>query len=104
MSKKMPVFKDDKEAAEFWDKTDAAEYLEDGNIEEFAWESTRDRCNYCGSKMKRKRSDITIRDGKVVIHGITRYRCPHCNRERFDDEFKKELPLIAKALVEVAMK
>ncbi|MFQ6071433.1 MAG: CopG family antitoxin [Methanosarcinales archaeon] len=39
---KIPKFNSDKEIAEFWDKNDAAEYMENGEICEIQWEKVED--------------------------------------------------------------
>ena len=104
MSKEMPVFKNDKEAAKFWDRTDATEYMNKGKLEEFIWKEVEDRCDNCGSKMKKKLDDIEFHNNQVTIHKVVKYRCPHCGKEKFSTKFKKEIPLIAKDLVEMALK
>lgn len=104
MPKELPVFKSDKEAAEFWDKTDASGYIEGGEFGEFVWDQLEDRCDYCGAKMVVRIDDIEFYNGKVTIHKVKKYRCPHCGREKFAKEFKNEIPLITKHLVEMALK
>lgn len=103
MIKDMPVFKSDKETAEFWDKTDAAPYMEGGEIGEFTWEPVEDRCNYCSSKMEEIVKDIDFLEGRITFHNIKKYHCPNCGREKLAKEFREEIPLITKELVEIAL-
>lgn len=102
--KKIPTFKANKDAAKFWDKTDATEYMEGGTLGEFIWEETDDRCNYCGNKMKPKVRNINLLNGKVTIRKVKRYQCPSCGRERLAREFKDKIPFITKDLVEMGLR
>ncbi len=100
----MPIFKNDQEAAEFWEKTDATEYLESGQLGQFEWEELEDRCEICGSKMRALMTELNISNGKATIHNVKKYHCDSCANERLSREFKKELPIIAKDLFEVGLK
>ena len=103
MAKELPQFKRDREAAEFWDKTDAADYMEGGEAAVLAWEPLEDRCPRCASKMNLETGDIHLSEGQVTIHRVKRYRCPTCRHEQWSREFKEKVPSIARDLVEIAL-
>ncbi|PIU63348.1 MAG: hypothetical protein COS84_09690 [Armatimonadetes bacterium CG07_land_8_20_14_0_80_40_9] len=103
MPKEMPIFKTDKEAANFWDKTDAADYMEGRKVSKFTWELAEDRCDYCGSRMKLKVGNLEFFNGKVTVHRVKKYHCVTCGKEKFAEEFRKEIPLITKDFVELAL-
>lgn len=101
--KRMPIFKDDAEAARYWDKTDAAEYIEGGELREFTWKSLEDRCDRCGGKMKAKISDLRLMNGEVTIRKVKLYHCPSCGREKLSKKFRDRVPLITRDLVKMAL-
>ena len=103
MTKEMPKFRTDQEAAEFWEKTDSTEYLESGHLGQFEWQELEDRCEICGSKMRTLLTELTIFNRKVTIHNVKKYHCDSCSNQRLSREFKKELPFIAKELFEVGL-
>jgi len=103
MLKKMPVFKNDLEAARYWDKTDASEYLEGGTLKEFVWKFAEDRCDRCGGKMKAKISDLRLMNGEVTIRKVKVYHCPSCGRERPSKKFRDRVPLTTRDLVKMAL-
>ena len=103
MSKRLPKFKNDKEAVEFWDKTDAADYMVSGEVQVLEWEPAEDRCPRCGNKMDEEMGDINLLEGQVTIRRVKRYRCPACDHEQWSQEFKEKIPLIAKDLIEMVL-
>ena len=103
MAKKMPTFKSDKEAARYWDKTDAAEYMAGGELRTFVWKSADDRCDRCGSKMEAKISDLMLLRGEVTFRRVKVYHCPSCGRERLSQKFRDRVPLIARDLIKMAL-
>lgn len=100
----MPVFKTDEEAAQFWEKNDAASYLENGQAGQFEWVDLEDRCEICGSKMRTVMTELNLSNGRATIHNVKKYHCDSCSNERLSKEFKSELPDIAKELFEVGLK
>jgi len=100
----MPVFKTDEEAAHFWEKNDAASYLENRQVGRFEWEDLEDRCEICGSKMRIMMTELNLSNGRATIHNVKKYHCDSCLNERLSKEFKKNLPDIAKELFEVGLK
>jgi hypothetical protein len=99
----MSVFRNDAEAARYWDKADAAEYMEGGTLKEFVWKSVEDRCDRCGGKMKTKVSDLRLMNGEVTIRRVKVYHCPSCGRERPSKKFRDRVPLITRDLVKMAL-
>jgi len=76
----IPEFAGWKEEAEYWDKTDASFMLE----EEGEWvgpgvvRAAPDLCRRCGAQMELRRLDVTIAHGRLWLHEVKFYVCPHC--------------------------
>ncbi len=76
-----PEFNDWKDEASFWDLTDTALAMEEENGE---WvgpgrvKSAPDLCRRCGARMKRRRMDISIARGRVILHEAEFYVCSRC--------------------------
>lgn len=83
MVKEIPSFRSDKEAANFWDRTDATEYMEGGKLRKFVWAAVENRCDQCGSEMKLKVANLKLHNGRVTVHKVKKYHCPFCHGKAF---------------------
>lgn len=81
MSKEDGKFVDWREEAEFWDSTDTAALIEE---EEGEWvgpgrvRAAPGLCRQCGAQMERRRLDVSMAHGRIVLHKAEFYVCPRC--------------------------
>jgi YgiT-type zinc finger domain-containing protein len=83
------VFADWREEAEFWDQTDTAPFIEN---EEGEWigpgrvQAAPNLCPNCGNQLERHFVDVTIAHGRIILHAVEMYSCPHCGMRRLPEE------------------
>jgi hypothetical protein len=76
---KIPQFQNWEEEAEWWDKTDTSEWMDDLRpIKPGTIVPVDNRCRKCGGKAKMERGDWRIPDGKITLHDVKLYRCVKC--------------------------
>ncbi len=77
----IPEFKNWKEEAEFWDRTDTAPLMEEAEGE---WvgpgrvKSAPGLCQHCGAHMESHHLDISIAHGRIVLREAAFYVCSRC--------------------------
>jgi len=92
MSLDIPEFKDDQETAEFWDGTDSAEFMQDGEVVEITREPPKKgRCGHCGAQVSLRYVEISLFDGVMTLHRMKEYYCPSCHRVRLSREARREI-------------
>ena len=79
---KLPKFKSDEEEADFWDRVDTTQILEEGEEIELAYEpetAIENICIHCGKKMIERKRDIDVPGEEITIH-VKEYYCPRCKK------------------------
>ena len=82
---KLPKFKSDEEEADFWDRFDTTQILEEGEEVELEYEPeeavAEDICSQCGEKMIERKRDIDVPGEEITIH-VKEYYCQKCKITR----------------------
>ena len=100
---KLPMFKSDEEEADFWDRFDTAQILEEGEEIELEYEPeavAENICIQCGEKMIERKRDIDVPGEEITIH-ITEYYCPKCKKTMLGSAEAKKLSEILVGILEV---
>lgn len=97
----MPDLKDDEEIAEFWDRTDSSEFMQDGKVVEITREPPKKgRCRHCGAEVSVRYVEINLFGGIMTLHRMKEYYCPSCHRVRFSKEAQREIERLENRLRE----
>lgn len=81
MRLEIPEFTDWKEEAAFWDNLDTAGLMAE---EEGEWvgpgrvRPTPGLCQQCGGQMERFHLDVSMAHGRIILHEVGFFVCPHC--------------------------
>ncbi len=100
---KLPKFKSAEEEADFWDRFDTAQILEEGEeIElEYRPEAVAENiCVQCGERMKERKRDIDVPGEEITIH-IKEYYCQKCKKSRLGSVEAKRLSEVLVGLLGV---
>ena len=79
---KLPKFKSDEEEADFWDRFDTTQILEEGEEIELEYEpetAIENICIHCGKKMIERKRDIDVPGEEITIH-VKEYYCQNCKK------------------------
>ncbi len=85
-------FKSDKKIAEFWDRTDSSEFMQNGEFVEITRElPKKGRCRHCGAEVSIRYVEIPLFGGVMTLHRMKEYYCPSCHRVRLSKESQREI-------------
>ena len=90
---KFPQFKSDEEEADFWDRVDTTQILEEGEEIELEYEpetAIENICIHCGKKMIEQKRDIDVPSEEITIH-VKEYYCPKCEKTMLGSAEAKRL-------------
>lgn len=77
---KIPKFNSIQEEAEWWDKTDTSEWMNDLRPgKPNAIVPADDLCRKCAGKAEPFLGDWTTKDKRLTLHDILLFRCPRCD-------------------------
>jgi hypothetical protein len=79
---KLPKFKSDEEEADFWDRFDTTQILEEREEIELDYKpetAIENICIQCGEKMIERKRDIDVPGEEITIH-VKEYYCQNCKK------------------------
>ena len=83
MPMKIPKFQSLQEEAEWWDKTDTSEWMDEGEWIEpgspKAMVPADDLCRKCAGKAEPFLGDWTTKDHRLTLHEVKLFRCTKCS-------------------------
>jgi predicted RNA-binding Zn-ribbon protein involved in translation (DUF1610 family) len=85
--------KSDEEEADFWDRVDTTQILEEGEQIELEYEpetAVENICIHCGKKMIERKRDIDVPGEEITIH-VNEYYCPKCKKTMLGSAEAKRL-------------
>ncbi|MBI1924535.1 hypothetical protein HYR99_09820 [Candidatus Poribacteria bacterium] len=104
MLQRVPQFKSVQEEAEWWDKTDTSEWMNEGEwVEAGSGRLSEDRCPHCYSRRHVKRFNLKVADGRMTLHRIKGYYCPSCKITEPAPGVQNALPNLLKAAKELLL-
>ena len=100
---KSPKFKSDEEEADFWDRLDTTQIMEEGEQIELEYEpetAIENICIHCGKKMIERKRDIDVPGEEITIH-VKEYYCQNCKKSILGSAEAKRLSEVLVGLLRV---
>ena len=100
---KLPKFKSDEEEADFWDRVDTTQILEEGEEIELEYKpetAVENICIQCGKKMIERKRDIDVPGEEVTIH-VKEFYCQNCKKSILGSAEAKRLSEVLVGLIGV---
>ena len=101
--KALPKFKSDEEEADFWDRLDTTQIMEEGEQIELEYEpetAIENICIHCGKKMIERKRDIDVPGEEITIH-VKEYYCQNCKKSILGSAEAKRLSEVLVGLLRV---
>jgi hypothetical protein len=101
--KALPKFKSDEEEADFWDRLDTTQIMEEGEQIELEYEpetAIESICIHCGKKMIERKRDIDVPGEEITIH-VKEYYCQNCKKSILGSAEAKRLSEVLVGLLGV---
>jgi hypothetical protein len=96
-------FKSEEEEADFWDRFETAQIMEEGEEIELEYKpetAMENICSLCGEKMKERKRDINVPGEEITIH-VKEYYCQKCKKAMLGSAEAKRLSKILVGLLGV---
>lgn len=99
----MKLPKSDEEEADFWDRFDTTQILEEGEEIELEYKpetAVESICIHCGKKMIERKRDVDVPGEEITIH-VKEYYCQNCKKSILGPAEAKRLSEVLVGLIGV---